>query len=78
MAWAKNQSNDTKGKNLPNHCREVDAALQCVGVEIDSLKGGDGGVVVFNDLRPRRPRHGAKDVGQTAVGKCLALFGPVG
>ena len=37
-AWAKNQSNDTTRKNLPNHCREVDAPLQCVGVEIDSLK----------------------------------------
>ena len=52
-AWAKNQSNDTTRKNLPNHCREVDAPLQCVGMEIDSLERGDGGVVVFNDLRPR-------------------------
>ena len=52
-AWAKNQSNDTTRKNLPNHCREVDAPLQCVGVEIDSLKRSDGGVVVFNDLKPR-------------------------
>ena len=41
-AWAKNQSNDPTRKNLPNHCREVDAPLQCVGVEIDSLEGGDG------------------------------------
>ena len=52
-AWAKNQSNDTTRKNFPNHWREVDAPLQCVGVEIDSLKRSDGGVVVFNDLRPR-------------------------
>ena len=35
-------------------------------------------VVVFNGLRPRGLRHGAKDVGQTAVGRCLDLFGPVG
>ena len=27
--------------------------MQSFGVEIDSLKRGDGGVVVFNDLRPR-------------------------
>ena len=33
-------------------------------------------VVVFNGLRPRGPRHGAKDVGHTVVGRCLALFGP--
>ena len=33
-------------------------------------------VVVFNGLRPRLLRHGAKDVGETAVGRCLALFGP--
>ena len=38
-AWAKNQSNDTTRKNLPNHWREVDAPLQCFGMEIDSLKG---------------------------------------
>ena len=37
-AWAKNQSNDTEGKNLPNHWCEVDAPLQCFGMEIDSLK----------------------------------------
>ena len=37
-AWAKNQSNDTKGKNLPNHWGEVDASLQCFGMETDSLK----------------------------------------
>ena len=36
-AWAKNQSNDTTRKNLPNHCREVDAPLQCFGMEIESL-----------------------------------------
>ena len=41
-AWAKNQSNDTKGKNLPNHWGEVDAPLQCFGMEIDSLKKDDG------------------------------------
>ena len=52
-AWAKNQSNDTTRKNLPNHCREVDAPLQCFGMEIESLERGDGGVVVFNDLPPR-------------------------
>ena len=65
-------------KNLPNHWHEVDAPLQCFGMEIDYLKEGDGGVVVFNDLRPRRLKHGARDVGQTAVGRCLASFGPVG
>ena len=37
-AWAKNQSNDTKGKNLPNHWSEVDAPLQRFGMEQDSLK----------------------------------------
>ena len=35
-------------------------------------------VVVFNDLRPRGLRHGARDVGQTAVERCLSLIGPVG
>ena len=34
--------------------------------------------MVFNDLRPRGLKHGARDVGQTAVGRCLASFGPVG
>ena len=38
MAWAKNQSNDTQKKNLPNHWGDVDAPLQCFGMEIDSLK----------------------------------------
>ena len=37
-AWAKNQSNDPTRKTLPNHCREVDAPLQCFGMEIESLK----------------------------------------
>ena len=37
-AWAKNQSIDTTRKNLPNHCRKVDAPLQCFGMEEDSLK----------------------------------------
>ena len=32
----------------------------------------------FNGLWPRGLRHGAKDVRQTAVGRCLALFGSVG
>ena len=41
-ASAKNQSNDTTRKNLPNHWREVDAPFHCFGMEIDSLKG-DGG-----------------------------------
>ena len=36
--WAKNRSNDTQKKNLPNHWSEVDAPLQCVGMEIESLK----------------------------------------
>ena len=45
MAWAKNQYNDTKGKNLPNHWGEVDAPLQCFGMEQDSLKEDDGVVV---------------------------------
>ena len=78
MAWAKNQSNDTQKKNLPNHWHEVDAPLQRFGMEIDYLKESDGGVVVFNDLRPRGLKHGARDVGQTAVWRCLASFGPVG
>ena len=38
MAWAKNQSNDTQKKNLPNHWVDVDAPLQCFGMEIDSLQ----------------------------------------
>ena len=38
MAWAKNWYNDTKGKNLPNHWGDVDAPLQCFGMEMDSLK----------------------------------------
>ena len=38
MAWAKNQSNDTKRKNLPKHWVDVDAPLQRFGMEIDSLK----------------------------------------
>ena len=38
MAWAKNQSNDTQKKNLPNHWVDVDAPLQRFGMEIDSLK----------------------------------------
>ena len=36
-AWARNQSNDTARKNLPNHWSEVDAPLQCFGMEIESL-----------------------------------------
>ena len=38
MTWAKNQSNDTKRKNLPNHWHQVDAPLQRFGMDIDSLK----------------------------------------
>ena len=71
-AWAKNQSNDPTRKNLPNHCREVDAPLQCVGMEIDSLKGGDGGVVVFNDLRPREAR--CQRCGTNRCGKVFGLI----
>ena len=41
MAWAKNWHNDTNGKNFPNRLGEVDAPLQCFGVEIDSLKKDD-------------------------------------
>ena len=41
-AWAKNQSNDTKGKNLPNDWSERDAPLRSFGVEQDSLKEYDG------------------------------------
>ena len=41
-AWAKNQSNDTKGRNLPNDWSERDAPLQSFGVEQDSLKEYDG------------------------------------
>ena len=40
-AWARNQSNGTKKTNLPNHQGDVDAPLQCFGVEIDSLKEDD-------------------------------------
>ena len=43
-AWAKNQPNDTKGRNLPNDWGERDAPLQSFGMEEDSLKE-DGGVV---------------------------------
>ena len=43
-AWAKNQSNDTEGRNLPNDWGERDAPFQCFEVEQDSLKE-DGGVV---------------------------------
>ena len=32
--------------------------------------------LVFNGLWPRGLRHGAKDVGQTMVGKCLPFFDP--
>ena len=42
MASAKNQSNYTEGKNLPNHWGEVHPPLQCFGMEIDSLKEDDG------------------------------------
>ena len=41
MAWAKNQSNVTKKTNLPNHQGDVDAPLQCFGMEIESLKEDD-------------------------------------
>ena len=34
--------------------------------------------LVFNDLWPRGLRHGARDVEQAFVGKCLALVGFVG
>ena len=34
--------------------------------------------LAFNGLRPRGLRHGAKDVVQTIVGKCLALLGSLG
>ena len=37
-AWAKNRSKDTQKKNLQNHWGEVDAPLQCFGMEMDSLK----------------------------------------
>ena len=40
--WAKNQSNDTKGKNLPNDWSERDAPLQSFGAEQHSLKENDG------------------------------------
>ena len=32
-AWAKNLSNDTEGRNLPNDWRKQDPPLQCFGVE---------------------------------------------
>ena len=34
--------------------------------------------LAVNGLWPRGLRHGAKDVGQTAVGRCLAQCGSVG
>ena len=38
-AWAKNQSNDTKRKELAKSTgASVDAPLQCFGMEIESLK----------------------------------------
>ena len=55
------------------YLQELDAQMQCFGMEIDSLKGGDGGVVVFNDLRPREAR--CKRCGtKTAVGKVFGLI----
>ena len=46
-AWAKNQSNDTEGRNLPDDWGERDAPFQCFGVEQHSLrdmmKCGSGG-----------------------------------
>ena len=59
----------------------LDKALKCVenpyqGLTVSSRHFVE--VVNFNGLWPRGLRHGAKDVGQTAVGRCLALFGPVG
>ena len=41
-ACSKNQSNDTKGQNLPSDWSERDAPLQSFGVEQDSLKEYDG------------------------------------
>ena len=32
----------------------------------------------FDGLRPRGLRHGARNVGQTVVGRCLAFLGLVG
>ena len=37
-------------------------------------RGREEGVVVFNDFRPRVLRHGARDVGQTAVEKVVVLI----
>ena len=34
--------------------------------------------LAVNGLWPRGRRHGAKDVGKTVLGRCLALFGSVG
>ena len=45
---AKNQSNDTKRKILPNHWSEVDAPLQRFGMKQDSLKKDDA--VVWHDM----------------------------
>ena len=59
----------------------LDEALECFGESVSRLTSGSRHfveVVVFNRLRPRGLRHGAKDVGQTVVERCLALFGPVG
>ena len=41
-AWAKNRSNDTEGKNLPNDWSERDAPLHSFGVKQDSLEEYDG------------------------------------
>ena len=35
-------------------------------------------VVAYYDLRPRGLRHGARDEGQTAVGRSLVPLGSVG
>ena len=50
------------------------------GESVSRLTVGSRPVValVFSGLLPRGLRHGAKDVGQAFVGKCLALFGSVG
>ena len=72
---------DTWTKNQRRSCtrRTSEMAWAKVATEEEGRERvREEGVVVFNDLRPRGLRHGARDVGQTAVGRCLSLFGPVG
>ena len=62
------------GEHLKDPITALEKALKRLEKKVSGLSGG----VVFIGLRPRGLRHGAKDVGRTAVERCLASFGPVG